>query len=58
MKNNLFIIDEALKSESKNLSSLDCIEVNDVTLDVLDSYKRLLKRQQEIIDEFRESKKK
>lgn len=58
MRNNLFKIDEALKSESENLSNLNCIEVNDVTLDVLDSYKRILKRQQEIIDEFRESKKK
>lgn len=53
IKNNLFKIDDTLKDEEKSLNELKYIEVDEVTLDVLNSYKKLLKKQIETINDLK-----
>lgn len=50
MKTNLFEIDDILKKEKKELEELKYIEVDDITLKVLNLYKNLLKEQTKVTD--------
>lgn len=50
MKKNLFEIDDILKNEKKGLEELKYIEVDDITMKVLNLYKSLLKKQTESIN--------
>lgn len=57
-KNNLFKIDDAMKNENPILGELEYIEVDKVTVDVLNSYQKKIRYQEEIINGFQEAKKK
>jgi len=53
MKKDLFEIDDILKKENKELKELNCIEVDETLLKVLNTYKNLLKKQTETINELK-----
>lgn len=50
MKRNLFEIDDIIKGETNDLQELKTIEVDDVTLKVLNTYRSLLEKQSEAIN--------
>lgn len=56
-KNNLFKIDDTLKNENQSLGKLEHIEVDNITLEILNSYKEKIRCQEEIINGFQEAKK-
>ena len=53
MKRNLFEIDDIIKSETNDLQELKAIEVDNVTLEVLNTYRGLLEKQTDAINGLR-----